>query len=130
MPLSLILTIAFFSFAASALSYFFAKYRLFSCLLLLFYISNTILSSSLLYNRFFVLFCILTAICVAFPIMCLILFALDTRYGLFCTDSSFAIVLVWLLAPVLFIINLIAYLTQQCWTWMAWTNPVCPCLFV
>lgn len=109
MPLSLILVMAFLSLAASAVSYFFAKPRLFSCLLFLFYVSNVMLSSSLLYNRFLVLFCILAAIGVVFPIICLILFALDTRYGLFCTDSSFVVVIVWLLAPVLLVINSMAF---------------------
>lgn len=104
-----LLLIAFVSLIASAISYFFAKIKTFSFTLLFFYASNTFLSFSLIHNHHIVFFYIIIIFLVAFPITCLILFALDMRCALFCTDTSFVLFFVWLLTPVLFIVNLISY---------------------
>ena len=105
-----LLLIAFASLIASAISYFFAKIKLFSFTLILFYTSNTFLSFFLIHNHHTVFFYIIVIFFVALPIICLLLFALDIRYALFCTDTSFVLVFVWLLIPVLFIVNLISYI--------------------
>lgn len=109
MPPDLLLILTFFTFIASAGSYFFARTRLLSFFLILFYAGSTLLSSSL-FSDYPVLLCLIIIVFVALPVMCLILFALDVQYGLFCTDTSFVFVLIWLLIPVLFSINLIRYL--------------------
>jgi hypothetical protein len=44
------------------------------------------------------------------PIICLILFALDTHYALFCIDTSFVFMIVWPFIAMFFFINLICYL--------------------
>ena len=112
MPLYVVLLIAFVSLTASAVSYFFAKIKLFSFTLLLFYTSSTFLSFSLIYNNHAVFFYTIAMFLIVLPIICLILFALDVHYGLFCIDTSFVLVLVWLLTPVLFIVNLISYILK------------------
>lgn len=109
MPSYLLLIVAFVTLVASAGSYFLAKRRLLTLFLILFYTESTFLSASLFSHQPFFL-CTIIIVLVALPITCLILFALDTYYGLFCTDTSFVFVLVWLLIPALFFINFIKYL--------------------
>lgn len=112
MPLYVLLIMAFAFLIAAAVSYFFAKTKLFSFTLLLFYTFNTCFSFSLLYNHHSILFYTIVIIFVALPIICLITFALDTHYALFCIDTSFAVFIVWLLIPALFTINLIIYIVN------------------
>jgi len=109
-PSYALLTIAFVTLIASAVSYFFTKPRILSFTLVLFYTCNTFLSSLLFYDHLTILFYIIIVIFVALPIICLITFALDTHYALFCTDTSFVFVLVWFFIPAFFIVNLIRYL--------------------
>ena|SRR3989337_744456 len=104
------LLIAFASLIVSAVSYFFAKIKLFSFTLLLFYACNSFLSFSLIHNNHAFFFYTIVIFLIIFPIICLILFALDVHYGLFCIDTSFVLILVWLLTPVLFIVNFISYI--------------------
>ena len=111
MPLYVLLIIAFVTLIASAVTYFFAKARLLSCTLLLFYTSNTFLSF-LLFSHQTVLFSVIVTLFVALPIICLIIFAVDMYFAIFCTDTSFVFVLVWLLMPLFFIINLVRYILK------------------
>lgn len=106
---TVLLIITFVFLIASAVSYFFAKPRILFFALFLFYTCNTILSSILFHNHP-ILFCIIGIFFVALPVICLILFALDTQYALFCTDSSFVFVIVWPFIAMFFFINLIWYL--------------------
>lgn len=112
MPLYVLLLIAFASLIASAISYFFAKTKLLSFTLILFYTSNTFLSFFLIHNNHAVFFYTIVIFLIIFPMICLILFALDVHYGLFCIDTSFVLVLVWLLTPVLFIVTLVSYILK------------------
>lgn len=105
----ILLMVTFVALFASAGSYFFAKTRMLFFFLILFYTGSTFLSSSL-FSHSPVFLCIIITVFVALPVVCLILFALDVQYGFFCTDTSFIFVLVWLLIPALFFINLIKYL--------------------
>ncbi|TVM04378.1 MAG: hypothetical protein CV087_00340 [Candidatus Brocadia sp. WS118] len=75
----------------------------------LFYTGSTLLSASL-FSHHPLFLCIIIIVFIALPVTCLILFALDVQYGLFCTDTSFVFILVWLLIPALFFINFIKYL--------------------
>ncbi|KAA0251005.1 MAG: hypothetical protein DWB56_09760 [Candidatus Jettenia sp.] len=108
MFLSALLITAFVSFVTSAVTYFFAKIKIFSCALLLFYGTNFFLSFFLL-NTHITLFIIIIILFLAFPIICLLIFVVDTYRALFCTDTSFVLVIVWLLMPPFFMINLIVY---------------------
>ena len=109
MPDYALLAISFILVIISAVSYYFVKAKTFSFTLLLFYTCNTILSFLLLHNHS-IIFYIAVSIFVALPIICLIIFAIDMRYALFCTDMSFAFVIVWIFIPVFFIVNLIIYI--------------------
>lgn len=91
---NVLLIIAFVSLLVSAGSYFFAKIKILSFTLFLFYTCNTFLSSLLFLNHP-LLFCIIGIFFIALPIICLILFALDTHYALFCIDTSFVFMIVW-----------------------------------
>ncbi len=112
MPLYVLLIIAFAFLLAAAASYFFAKTKLFSFTLLLFYIFNACISFSLFYNHHVIIFYVIVVIFIALPIICLITFAFDVHYALFCIDTSFAVVVVWLLIPAFFAVNLIAYIVR------------------
>lgn len=81
-------------------------------MLLLFYTSNTLLSSFLIYNFNIIFFYTIVTFFVVLPLVCLILFALDVYYGLFCIDTSFVFVFIWLLIPAFFTINLFSYLLK------------------
>lgn len=109
MPPYLLLIVTFVTLVASAGSYFFAKTKLVALFLILFYTGSTFLSASL-FSHHPLFLCIIIIVFIALPVMCLILFALDVQYGLFCTDTSFVFVLVWLLIPGLFTIHYIKYL--------------------
>lgn len=111
MPPYVLLVIAFVTLIASAVTYFFAKARLLSCTLLLFYTSNTFLSFLLFFHQT-ILFSVIVTLFVALPIICLIIFAVDMYFAVFCTDTSFVFVLVWLLMPLFFIINLVRYILK------------------
>ena len=106
---NVLLIIAFVSLLVSAGSYFFAKIKILSFTLFLFYTCNTFLSSLLFLNHP-LLFCIIGIFFIALPIICLILFALDTHYALFCIDTSFVFMIVWPFIAMFFFINLICYL--------------------
>ncbi len=109
---SVLLAAAFLSLAASAVSYFFAKAKLFLFTLLVFYTSNAFLSFILFYGHQTILFYTIIILFIVFPIICLIIFVLDRYHALFCTDTSFIIVLVWLFIPMLFAVNLMVSLLK------------------
>ncbi len=112
MPHSALLAIAFLSLVASAISYFFAKARLFLFTLFLFYTSNAFLSFFLFYEHQTVLFYTMIILFIVFPALCLIIFIADRYYAIFCTDTSFVIVIVWLFIPVLFMVNFVVVLLR------------------
>lgn len=112
MPPYTLLIIAAVSLIASGASYFFAKIKVFSLTLLLFYASNTFLSFLLLHDHHIILLYTIATLFVAFPIICLITFVLDRYCALFCIDTSFVLVIVWLLMPSLFIVNLLIYIIK------------------
>ena len=112
MPLYALLIIAFVSLIISAASYFFAKIKMFSCTLLLFYTANTILSFLLLHDHHIILLYTIATLFIAFPIICLTTFVLDRYCALFCIDTSFVVFIAWLFIPALFIVNLIIYITK------------------
>ena len=112
MILRTLLITGFLALFASALTYFYARVKLFSITLIVFYVCNGLLSSAFFYNTHVIFFYIIMAFFVAFPVMCLIIFALDTHYALFCTDASFLVVFVWLFIFLFFLINLIAFVTR------------------
>jgi len=97
---------------ASALTYFYARVKLFSVTLLVFYLCNGLLSFLMFHDAHLIFLYIIMTIFIAFPVMCLIIFALDTHYALFCTDASFLVVFVWLFICVFFLITLIAFLMR------------------
>lgn len=98
------------SLVLSAVSYFFAKIKILLFTLLLFYASNFFLSFFMFYDFHPILFIAIITIFLVLPVGCIIIFCLDTCYALFCTDTSFVFVIVWLLMPVFFVINLVSYI--------------------
>jgi hypothetical protein len=108
--LFLLTVIALVSLAVSAVSYFFAKTKILLFAFLVFYATNFFLSFFLFYDFHLILFIAITTLFLAFPVSCIVIFSLDTFYALFCTDTSFVFVIVWLLMPIFFIINLISYI--------------------
>ena len=109
MILRTLLITGFLALLALAITYFYARVKPFSITLLVFYVCNGLLSSSFFYNTHVIFFYIIMIFFVAFPVVCLIIFALDTHYALFCTDASFLVVFVWLFIFLFFLINLIAF---------------------
>jgi len=48
------------------------------------------------------------------PVSCLIGFALDVKYGIFCIDTSFSSIVAWVFTPILLPINLIILFLGNC----------------
>ena len=113
MSLTILLAIAAASLAICAVSYYFSRIKLFSFTLILFYTSSVYLDSFLFSHCPSIVFITVVVLLVAVPFACLLVFALDTHFALFCTDTSFALVVVWMLAPVLLGINSLFYLVKM-----------------
>lgn len=111
--LTILLAIAAASLAICAASYYFSRIKLFSFTLIVFYTSSVYLDSFLFSHCPSIVFITMVTLFVAIPFVCLLIFAIDTHFALFCTDTSFALVVVWLLAPVLLAINSISYLVKM-----------------
>ncbi len=102
-----LIILSLLSLPLMAICYFWS--RLYLCIMfsLIFFISNIMLAHGLLYEHYVISFYLLMLLCVVFPISCLIAFALDVRYGIFCIDTSFSLVVVWIFSPILLPINII-----------------------
>lgn len=111
--LTILLAIAAASLVICAASYYFSRIKLFSFTLILFYAASVYLDSILFSPCPSIAFVALVTLFVAIPLVCLVIFAVDTHFALFCADTSFALVIVWLLAPVLLVINFISYLVKM-----------------
>jgi len=108
-PTYVLLIISFFLLISTAICYFYKKISAFSITLLLFFSCNVYISALLLYDNLVLFFYTIILLFVLCPVACLILFVIDVYSGLFCTDTSFIIVLVWLLLPAFFITNTIVF---------------------
>jgi hypothetical protein len=74
---------------------------------LIFFVANIMLAHGLLYEQYAIMFYLLLMLCVVLPVSCLIAFALDVKYAIFCIDTSFSLVVAWLFSPILLPVNLI-----------------------
>jgi hypothetical protein len=74
---------------------------------LIFFVSNIMLAHGLLYEQYAVFFYLLLMLCVVFPVSCLVAFAFDVKYAIFCIDTSFSLMIAWIFSPILLPINLI-----------------------
>ncbi len=105
--MTLLIILSILSLPLTAACYFYSKIKLCVLFSLTFLISNIIFAHGLLYEDYTIFFYLLMAPCVAFPVSCLIAFALDVKYGLFCIDTSFSSIVAWIFSPILLPINLI-----------------------
>ena len=103
----LLIILSLLSLPLTAACYFYSKIRLCIIFALIFFVSNIIFTHSLLYEDHTVFFYLLMMSCVVFPVLCLIAFALDVKYGIFCIDTSFSSIIAWIFSPILLPINLI-----------------------
>ena len=103
----ILITLSILSLPLMAVCYFYTRFKLCIIFALIFYVSNVMFSYSLLYENHIVFFYLLMAPCVAFPVSCLIAFAFDVKYAIFCIDTSFATVIAWVFSPILLPINLV-----------------------
>ncbi len=112
MSLSVLLAIAAALLAICAASYYYSRIKLFSFTLILFYASSVYLDALLFSHCPSIVFVAMVALFVVAPFACLLIFALDTHFALFCSDTSFALVIIWMLAPVFLVINFISFLVK------------------
>lgn len=99
-------SLSIISLPLTAVCYFYS--RTWPCIIaaLLFFVSNIMLTHNLIYYDHVFIFSIIMAICVVFPVSCMIAFALDIKYGLFCIDTTFSMIIAWFFSPILVPINL------------------------
>jgi len=105
--MTLIIILSILSLPLTAACYFYSKIKLSVFFALIFFISNIIFAHGLLYENYTIFFYLLMVPCVALPVSCLIMFALDVKYGIFCIDTSFSSIIAWAFSPILLPINLI-----------------------
>ncbi len=90
-----------------AVCYFYSRLKLCIMFALIFFVSNIMLAHGLLYEHYTVFFYLLLMLCVVFPVSCLVAFAFDIKYAIFCIDTSFSMMVAWIFSPILLPINLI-----------------------
>jgi len=105
--MTLLIIISILSLPLTAACYFYSKIKLSVLFALIFVVSNIIFAHGLLYEDYTIFFYLLMVPCVVFPVSCLIAFALDVKYGIFCIDTSFSSIVAWIFTPILLPINLI-----------------------
>ncbi len=102
-----LIILSILSLPLTAACYFYSKIRLCIFFALIFFISNIIFAHGLLYENYAISFYLLMMPCVVFPVSCLVAFALDVKYGIFCIDTSFSSIIAWVFSPILLPVNLI-----------------------
>ena len=102
-----LIILSMLSLPLTAACYFYSKIKMCVFFALIFFISNILFAHSLLYENYVIFFYLLLTLCVVFPVSCLIAFALDVKYGIFCIDTSFSSIIAWVFSPILLPINLI-----------------------
>ncbi len=107
--MTLLIFLSILSLPFTAVCYFYSKFWLCVVFALVFFVSNIILSHSILYQDHMIFFYLLLMPFVVFPVSCLIAFALDVMYGIFCIDTTFTILVAWIFVPIILPINLIIY---------------------
>jgi len=105
----ILITLSILSLPLTAVCYFYSRLWLCIIFALMFFASNIIFAHSILYQDHTIFFFLLLMPFVMFPVSCLIAFALDVIYGIFCIDTTFAILLAWIFAPIILPINLIIF---------------------
>ncbi len=105
--MTLLIIFSILSLPLTAACYFYSKIKLSVLCALIFFVSNIVFAHSLLYDNHTIFFYLLMAPCVMFPVSCLVAFALDVKYGIFCIDTSFSSIVAWIFSPILLPINLI-----------------------
>ena len=103
----ILIILSLFSLPLMAVCYFYSKIKLCILFALIFFISNIMLAHGLLYEHYTVSFYLLLMLCVVFPVSCLVAFAFDVKYAIFCIDTSFSMMVAWIFSPILLPINLI-----------------------
>ena len=56
-----------------------------------------------------VIFCLVMLVGVVFPALCVALFAIDVWFGAFTMDMAYGLAFAWLLSPLPFAVNLLAF---------------------
>ncbi len=112
--MTLLIIISILSLPLTAACYFYSKIKLTVFFALIFIVSNIILAHGLLYEDYTIFFYMLMMPCVVLPVSCLIGFALDVKYGIFCIDTSFSSIVAWIFTPILLPINLIILSLGNC----------------
>lgn len=103
------LLVSVLSFISLAFCYFYARFRTCIPLLVVFYVSSVLFAHGQLYGGHPFIFYTIVTITVIIPTLMLIAFAFDARYGLFCTDTTFAIIFAWFLSPPILLANLVLF---------------------
>ncbi len=105
----ILIILSILSLPLMAVCYFYSKLKMCFLFALVFFIANIMLAHGLFYEHHAFFFYFLITLCVAFPVSCLIAFAFDVRYAIFCIDTSFSLMIAWAFSPIMLPINLIVY---------------------
>lgn len=105
--LILLTTIA--SFALTAVAYYRGWAYIAVALAVAYFGQNVWLAWELVWPEMPVLFCFAVALGAAFPIVLIVLFAIDVWFGAFVLDMAYGMAFAWLVSPLLFFVNLLAY---------------------
>lgn len=97
------------AFVLAAVAYYHARPRITGLAAAAYFIQNVCLASSLILPEMPVIFVLVVLLSVAFPALCVVLFAIDAWFGAFLLDMAYGLAFAWLLSPLILIVNLLCY---------------------
>ncbi|MGR3218383.1 MAG: hypothetical protein ACUZ8H_01015 [Candidatus Anammoxibacter sp.] len=97
----------------TAICYFYTKVKSAVFFLAIFYVVNIYASHAILYeSHIYIFYAIISFTCII-PALLLVSFALDVKYALFCLDTSFFVLLTWVMVPFILPLNIVFLLLTQ-----------------
>ena len=98
-----------FAFVLAAVAYYHARPYVTALAAGAYFTQSVWLASSLVLPELPIVFVLVVLLSVGFPVLCVVLFAIDVWFGAFLLDMAYGLAFAWLLSPLVFIVNLLCY---------------------
>ena len=97
------------AFVLAAVAYYCARPYVTALAAGAYFTQSVCLASGLILPEMPVVFILVVLLSVAFPLLCIVLFAVDVWFGAFLLDMAYGLAFAWLLSPLILIVNLLCY---------------------
>ena len=97
------------AFVLAAVAYYHARPFATGVAVAAYFAQSVCLASSLVLPELPIVFALVVLVSVAFPALCIVLFAIDVWFGAFLLDMAYGLAFAWLLSPLILIVNLLCY---------------------